>query len=419
MKSLELENLELHASDPHQNNFNAKRFYEQMYNTECCSMSFSESFDLSLIEYCMRNFTFIYHSGFVMSTSSLREELNVDNFLSNIDRKKQPNFYFFDETYIIVLSINDKNEKDPYYGDDDHEFMMPDTTAIIAETPEEKRENSKKIDSNSSKINVTLYYPSYKFLEKEFNKKFNFLENFKIKDEKGHFVSVLMKNRYDEYDFEPLDIKLPKIDLELNYGKKFKPVYEKIIQKIKTNNKGLYMFHGEPGTGKSSFIKYLTSVVDKEFIFIPTSFIEKFIADPNIFSILVRKKKCVIILEDAEKILVSRDRQENEYISTILNLSDGILSDMIQASIVLTYNCDDAKIDKALKRKGRTLVDYKFDKLNIQESKKLAKKLKFTDSQIDSIKEAMSLSEIYNINEDNKYYKEEEKSDRIIGFGKA
>jgi hypothetical protein len=27
-----------------------------------------------------------------MSTSSLREELNVDNFLSNIDRKKQPNY---------------------------------------------------------------------------------------------------------------------------------------------------------------------------------------------------------------------------------------------------------------------------------------------------------------------------------------
>ena len=49
-----------------------------------------------------------------------------------------------------------------------------------------------------------------------------------------------------------------------------------------------FMFHGEPGTGKSSFIKYLTSVVDKEFIFIPTSFIEKFISDPNIFSILVK-----------------------------------------------------------------------------------------------------------------------------------
>jgi ATP-dependent 26S proteasome regulatory subunit len=227
-----------------------------------------------------------------------------------------------------------------------------------------------------------------------------------------------MKNRYEEYDFEPLDVKIPKIDLELNYGENFKPIYDKIIQKLKTNNKGLYMFHGEPGTGKSSFIKYLTSVIDKEFIFIPTSFIEKFISDPDIFSILVKKKKCVIILEDAEKILVSRERQDNEYISTILNLSDGILSDMIQASVVITYNCDDAKIDKALKRKGRTMIDYKFDKLSIDDSKKLAKTLKFTDSQINSIKEPMSLSEIYNINDDNKYYKEEEKSDRIVGFGK-
>jgi len=418
MKTLEVKNLDLHASDPHQNNFNAKRFYEQLYKTECCSMSFSESFELTLLEHCMKNYTFVYHSGFTMSVSSLDKQLNVKNILNNIDKKKQPNFYFFDEEYIMVLALNDRNEKYAYYGDDDYDYMMPDTNTIVAETSEEQKENRKKIDSNNTKINVTLYYPNYKFLLKEFNQKFKFLEKFKIEDVKGHCVSVLMKNRYEEYDFEPLDVKIPKIDLELNYGENFKPIYDKIIQKLKTNNKGLYMFHGEPGTGKSSFIKYLTSVIDKEFIFIPTSFIEKFISDPDIFSILVKKKKCVIILEDAEKILVSRERQDNEYISTILNLSDGILSDMIQASVVITYNCDDTKIDKALKRKGRTMIDYKFDKLSIDDSKKLAKTLKFTDSQINSIKEPMSLSEIYNINDDNKYYKEEEKSDRIVGFGK-
>jgi hypothetical protein len=144
MKTLEVKNLDLHASDPHQNNFNAKRFYEQLYKTECCSMSFSESFELTLLEHCMKNYTFVYHSGFTMSVSSLDKELNVKNILSNIDKKKQPNFYFFDEEYIMVLALNDRNEKYAYYGDDDYDYMMPDTNTIVAETSEEQKENRKK-----------------------------------------------------------------------------------------------------------------------------------------------------------------------------------------------------------------------------------------------------------------------------------
>jgi hypothetical protein len=91
---------------------------------------------------------------------------------------------------------------------------------------------------------------------------------------------------------------------------------------------------------------------------------------------------------------------------------------MLEASIIITYNCDDTKIDKALKRKGRTMVDYKFDKLSVEESKELAKSLEMDENKIESIKEPMSLSEIYNMSTKNKFYEEEEKSDRIVGFGK-
>jgi hypothetical protein len=171
------------------------------------------------------------------------------------------------------------------------------------------------------------------------------------------------------------------------------------------------------GTGKSSFIKYLTTVIDKEFIFIPSNFIDKFISDPDIFSILLRRKKSVIILEDAEKILISRETDDNQFISTLLNLSDGILSDMLEVSVILTYNCDETKIDKALKRKGRTMVDYRFGKLSVEESKLLAESLNFTEEQVKDIKEPMSLSEIYNMNDENKFYEDESNKKRVIGFG--
>jgi hypothetical protein len=121
-------------------------------------------------------------------------------------------------------------------------------------------------------------------------------------------------------------------------------------------------------------------------------------------------------LEDAEKILISREKEDNPFISTLLNISDGILSDILEASVVLTYNCDDTKIDKALKRKGRTMIDYKFNKLNVEESKKLAKHLKIDENKINS---PMTLSEIYNMEDENKFYEDEEQNNKkIIGFGK-
>jgi hypothetical protein len=419
IKMLKLENLELHASDPHHNCFNIKRFFEQKYQCESSSFSFDDYFELSLLEYCFEHFEFIYHSGFTLKIDGVNPDINYKNILNFIDVKKKPNFYFLKNDSVIILSLTDKNEKENLFdgSDDDYSYHSPERYVAGSDGCDKKEQCSKTINNINSKINVTVHYPSFNFL-KNFDKSFLFLKKYKIKNEKRNFVSILMKDQYNEYDFIPLDINVPQIDISMNYGKSFVDVYDKTLKKLKNNDKGLYMFHGEPGTGKSSFVKHLTSVVDKEFIFVPTTFVEKFISDPDIFSILVRKKKCILILEDAEKVLISREKQDNEYISTILNLSDGILSDMIQASIIITYNCEETKIDKALKRKGRTMIDYKFDKLSIEDSKKLAKHLNFNEKQINSITESMSLSQIYNINDENKLYFEEEKSDRIVGFGK-
>jgi hypothetical protein len=419
IQMFKLEDLDLHAPDPHNNAFNTKRFFEKRYKCESSSFAFEEYFDISLLEYCFEHFEFIYHSGFALKSEGLNSELNYKNILKFIDIKKKPNFYFFKEDSIIILNVTDKNEKENLFdgSDDDYAFNCPEKYNIGGDDTK-KEKLIKTINSLNSKINVTIHYPSFNFL-KNFKKTYSFLKKYEIKNEKRNFVSILMKDQYNDYDFIPLDISVPQIDVSLNYGKSFLDVYDKTLKKLKNNDKGLYMFHGEPGTGKSSFVKHLTSVVDKEFIFVPTTFVEKFISDPDIFSILVRKKKCILILEDAEKLLISREKQDNEYISTILNLSDGILSDMIQASIILTYNCEETKIDKALKRKGRTMIDYKFDKLSVDDAKKLAKHLNFNDEQINSIKESMSLSQIYNIDDENKLYFEEEKTDRIVGFGKT
>lgn len=410
MENFTIKGLDLHGPDTHNSGFNYKKYYEQVYNQESSSLNLIESFNMSVLKIFFEKFTFICHSACNYSLDGLKNFSSTTNFIDSVSVKRKPTFYFKHKDYIIWANVVDRNNKDGEGIDDDYEPIF------LKKGSFNKKSFSKYINKNNSKVYVGVIYPSSLFLT-SIEEEFSFLDKYKIVDKGRNYVSVLIKNQYGEYDFEPLDIKVPKTDIELNYGENFsKDVYKKIVHKLKNNNKGLYMFHGDPGTGKSSFIKHLTTVVKKEFIFIPTSFIEKFISDPDIFAILIRKKNSVLILEDAEKILISREKEDNQFISTLLNISDGILSDILEASVILTYNCDDTKIDKALKRKGRTMVDYRFNKLNVDESKKLAKHIKV---DVDKIQDPMTLSEIYNLEDENKFYEEDEKDNKkIIGFGK-
>jgi ATPase family associated with various cellular activities (AAA) len=411
MKTLKIENLDLHASDMHGHSFNCKKYFEKVYNVECSCFNLEESFDVSIIDVLFKKFEFIYHSTFSLTLEGIKKEFTSKNIFNYLSFKKKPNFLFKHKEYIILANIVDKNDEEGIqnnYDDDD--------IVVVTGSSEEVKRLKKNINDSNSKVYITIYYSSDKLFE-SMKDDFSFLEKYIISEKNKDFISILIKNQYGDYNFEPLDIKVPTIDLKLNYGKKFPEIFKKTVSKLKNNNKGLYMFHGDPGTGKSSFIKYLTTVIDKEFIFIPSNFIDKFISDPDIFSILLRRKKSVIILEDAEKILISRETDDNQFISTLLNLSDGILSDMLEVSVILTYNCDETKIDKALKRKGRTMVDYRFGKLSVEESKLLAESLNFTEEQVKDIKEPMSLSEIYNMNDENKFYEDESNKKRVIGFG--
>jgi ATP-dependent 26S proteasome regulatory subunit len=206
------------------------------------------------------------------------------------------------------------------------------------------------------------------------------------------------------------------MNLELNYGSSFNKVHENVVQKLAKNDKGLYLFHGPPGTGKTTYIKYLTSLVKKDFIFVPTSMLDRFINDPDVLGMMVRRKKAVLVLEDAEKILTSRDSGDNPFISTLLNLSDGIMADILKTAIIVTFNSNEKNIDKAIKRKGRTMVDYKFAKLSNDDAKKLAKALKFKKEHIDEIKEDMTLTDIYNLKEENAFSEKDEEEEKFIGF---
>ena len=110
----------------------------------------------------------------------------------------------------------------------------------------------------------------------------------------------------------------------------------------------------------------------------------------------------VLIIEDAEPALQKRITNggvgRSGAISNILNLTDGLLSDCLNISIVATFNTSTKVIDDALLRKGRLIKSYTFENLVAHKSKKLLKKL---GHEVD-VERGMSLADIYFYGEDNK-----------------
>lgn len=192
-----------------------------------------------------------------------------------------------------------------------------------------------------------------------------------------------LKTQYDE-----------SIVLE-NYNDDFQKVDLVIKEAIHENKKGLILLHGIPGSGKTSYIKHLiTSPSERKIVYVPTH-LTGAIASPSFISFVKESlSNAVLVIEDAEQVLLNRDSVESqkEAVSNILNMTDGILAEALNILIICTFNTDMENLDKALLRKGRLLVRYHFDKLSKEKTKIMCQKLYGRE-----VEGSLSLADIYGL----------------------
>lgn len=215
--------------------------------------------------------------------------------------------------------------------------------------------------------------------------------------ENGNFYGITSK------------LKATTIELEENYNDEFIEANKKILDFINQRESGIALLYGAAGTGKSNYIRHLVTNYPKKYYFI-TPAIAAHMGNPEFVAFLMENTDSIFILEDCEQIL--RERETNSFglaVSNILNMSDGILSDIFNLKFICTFNSSIEDIDKALLREGRCYVNYEFTPLKADKVSKLNDKYNLGIPEED-IKD-MTLAELYNHSA-----KKESKKTKKIGF---
>ena len=209
-------------------------------------------------------------------------------------------------------------------------------------------------------------------------------------------------------ELKRLDIKPTQLDIDLYYNDDFKEVDAIIRERLnQQNDKGIVLLHGLPGTGKTTYLRHLIGELKKKVLFVSPS-VAGNLMNPEFIDLLIDNPNAVVIIEDAENIMMDRKYNSDSSVSNLLNLSDGLLSDCLSVQIICTFNSSLNLIDSALIRKGRLIAKYEFGKLSVGKAQRLSDHLGFNSV----IKQPMTLAEV--ANQHDKQF--EIKKVEVVGF---
>jgi SpoVK/Ycf46/Vps4 family AAA+-type ATPase len=312
---------------------------------------------------------FISHIDAEKAFDAIRETFadNIKNIHQRKWYKKQKKRFEFDNT-IVILNKNCVLELDHNWCEILHDGKNPDFVQSIVE--------------------VAL--------------------QFKEKQRRQPLEINLMVQTKNRLELKAMEIKRTKLDLDLFYEDDFKDVDETIQKRLnQKKDKGIVLLHGLPGTGKTTYLRYLVGKIKKRVLFLSPA-VAGNLMNPEFIELLIDNPNTVLIIEDAENIIKDRKYNDSSSVSNLLNISDGLLADFLNVQLICTFNNSLIMVDSALMRKGRLIAKYEFGKLSVRKAQRLSDRLGYRKLII----KPMTIAEI--TNPDDIEYKTERTE--IIGF---
>ena len=323
---------------------------------------------------------FVYDENYIDGKSFYLERFKIipsTTYLNNIDAKKV--FAYVKEVHKDKLV---EVYQSCFFNWDEGRQESSETYFILR--------NKVLIELGRSYTYIYFTHNGYEFV----NDVINVLNQYKLPGKQEDFeINIITMN--NGLELKRMDIKPTQLDVDLYYNSDFKEVDALIRERLnKVNNKGIVLLHGLPGTGKTTYLRHLIGEVKKKILFVSPS-VAGNLMNPDFIDLLIDNPNAVLVIEDAENIIMDRKYNSDSSVSNLLNLSDGLLSDCLNVQIICTFNSSLNMIDSALMRKGRLIAKYEFGKLEVKKAQKLSDHLGF-DSVIT---EPMTLAEIANQND--------------------
>ena len=216
------------------------------------------------------------------------------------------------------------------------------------------------------------------------------LSRFRKKEKKSKFAIYLVAKDSYGMELKSMDIKKTRLDLGLYYEDDFAEVDNLIRKRLnKKDDKGIILLHGLPGAGKTTYLRHLVGAIKKKVLFLSPAAANG-IMEPEFMDLLIDNPNSVLVIEDAENIIMDRKINGRSSVSDLLNISDGLLADFLHVQLICTFNHPLSMVDSALMRKGRLIARYEFGRLSVQKAQRLSDHMGFTAS----VKRPMTIAEI-------------------------
>lgn len=132
-----------------------------------------------------------------------------------------------------------------------------------------------------------------------------------------------------------------------------------------------YLFHGAPGTGKTSLARALANHFGLPTYYLPLGDIEQ---DADLMSLIGQiEPRSVLLIEDIDVYHAATERNDKEgkvSVATMLNALDGIWTPHGLITVMTTNDRD--RLDAALVRPGRIDIDEEFTVLDLEQAQRIA-----------------------------------------------